>query len=86
MQGYSSPVELWGFLVFFFLVGFFFFWLYGAASGTLVPQPGTEPAPLALGAWSLYHWPVREVRLLWNFERWYSTRKRGGMFVPRLKW
>ena len=26
----------------------------------LVPQPGTEPRSLALGAWSLTHWTTRE--------------------------
>ena len=27
----------------------------------LVPQPGIEPGPPALGAWSLTHWTAREV-------------------------
>ena len=27
----------------------------------LVPWPGIEPSPLALGAWSLSHWTTREV-------------------------
>ena len=27
----------------------------------LVPQPGIEPGPPALGAWSLTHWTTREV-------------------------
>ena len=26
----------------------------------LVPQPGIEPMPLALGAWSLIHWTARD--------------------------
>ena len=29
--------------------------------GILVPQPGTEPPPPALEAWSLNHWTTREV-------------------------
>ena len=29
----------------------------------LVPQPGIEPRPPALGAWSLTHWTTREVPL-----------------------
>ena len=32
-----------------------------AACGILVPQPGMEPGPPALGAWSLNHWTTREV-------------------------
>ena len=27
----------------------------------LVPWPGIEPGSLALGAWSLSHWTIREV-------------------------
>ena len=30
------------------------------ACGILVPQPGIEPMPLALGAWSLIHWTARD--------------------------
>ena len=30
----------------------FFFWLHHAASEILVPQPGSEPSPLALEVWS----------------------------------
>ena len=30
----------------------FFFWLHQAACGILFPQPGIEPAPLALKAWA----------------------------------
>ena len=29
--------------------------------GILVPQPGTEPVPLAVEALSLNHWTAREV-------------------------
>ena len=31
------------------------------ACGILVPSPGIEPVPPALGAWSLNHWARREV-------------------------
>ena len=29
--------------------------------GTLIPQPGIETRPPALGAWNLSHWTTREV-------------------------
>ena len=32
--------------------------------GILVPQPGIEPMPLALGAQSLNHWTAREVPII----------------------
>ena len=32
-----------------------------AAWKILVPRPGTEPMPPALGVWSLNHWTTREV-------------------------
>ena len=31
------------------------------AFGILVPQPGIEPAPPTMEAWSLNHWTTREV-------------------------
>ena len=31
------------------------------ACGIFVPRTVTEPAPLALEAWSLNHWTIREV-------------------------
>ena len=45
--------------------------------GDLVPWPGIEPRPCALAAWSLSHWPSREV-LWWfflpsAFPLWYSA-------------
>ena len=39
----------------------YFFWLRPVACGILVPQPGTEPMPPAVEAWSLNHWTAREV-------------------------
>ena len=40
---------------------FFFFLPQRMAYGVLVPQPGTEPAPPALEAWSANWKPAREV-------------------------
>ena len=37
-----------------------------AACEILVTQPGIEPVPPALGAWSLNHWTAREVPSLKN--------------------
>ena len=37
------------------------FWLNHAACGILVPQPEIESMPLAVEAWSLNHWTIREV-------------------------
>ena len=34
----------------------FYFWLYHVACGIIVPQPGMEPVPPTLEAWSLNHW------------------------------
>ena len=36
-----------------------FFWC--TACGTLIPQPGIEPAPPALKVWGLKHWTARKV-------------------------
>ena len=42
-------------------LGFFFFFLpYQAVCGILIPQPGIEPVPPALGAQSLNHWTTRK--------------------------
>ena len=35
----------------------------GCGMWILVPRPGMEPRPSALGAWSLSHWITREVPL-----------------------
>ena len=45
-------LQNWGF--------FFFFWLSHMACGILVPQPGIEPGPSAVKAWSPNHWTARE--------------------------
>ena len=45
----------------------FYFKIYLAVPGLscgmqdLIPRPGIEPGPPALGAWSLGHWSSREV-------------------------
>ena len=39
----------------------FSFWPCCAAGGILVPQPGIEFVPPALGAWCLNHWTARKV-------------------------
>ena len=39
----------------------FILWPRREACEILVPQPGIEPGPPALGAWSLNHWSAREV-------------------------
>ena len=41
--------------------------MFHAACGILVPQPGIEPAPPALWAWSLNHWTTREVPVQGTF-------------------
>ena len=40
---------------------FFFFWPRHVARGILVPRPGMEHVPPALGARSFNHWTAREV-------------------------
>ena len=64
-----SPSRYWNlcFVVVVVHHGFFFFCIsfYFSSTpmvcGILVPQPGIEPAPLALEAPSLNHWTTREV-------------------------
>ena len=41
--------------------------LVAACMWDLVLQPGIEPGPHALGAWSLTHWTMREVPFLYSF-------------------
>ena len=40
--------------------GHLFFWLCHAVYWILVPRPGIQPMPSALGVWNLY-WTTREV-------------------------
>ena len=59
------------FLIFMFAFFFVFFWLlwvlvavhmiFTCSIWDLVPWPGIEPGPSALGTWGLSHWPTREV-------------------------
>ena len=39
----------------------FFFLTAPSTCEILVPQPGTEPGPPALEAWSLNHWTTKEI-------------------------
>ena len=57
----SLPLSRQGSLLLLLLFLFFMFWLCHAACGILVPQPGNEPIPPALEAWSVYYRTVREV-------------------------
>ena len=43
---------------------FFMFWLHHAACGILVPQPGIEPTPPALEAWTVREVPVFHILVL----------------------
>ena len=67
------------------------------AHGILVPQPGVEPKPAALGARSLSHWTTRQIPIVRNkgemgielpvqcLERWMLSRselRRGLFFSP----
>ena len=64
----KAPHSGGGWRLFFFNIYFLF--IYLAALGLscsmwdLVPQPGVEPVPTALGVWSLSHWTPREVLFL----------------------
>ena len=65
----------------------FFFWPHCAACGMLVPQPGIEPMPPALGAQSLNHWTTREVAL--NFcikEKYKQYTQDCDSFIHSSKW
>ena len=55
----------------FFFFFFFFFWPCHVACRILVPGPGFEPTPPALGVWSPNHWATREVpknSFLWTYK------------------
>ena len=41
--------------------------IFGCSMWDLGPRPGLEPGPPASGAWSLSHWPMREVPQRWFF-------------------
>ena len=44
----------------------FYVWPRRVACGILGPQPGMEPAPFTLEAWSLNHWTAREYNFFLN--------------------
>ena len=50
-------------LTWFLPVVYLTFWPHHISHGTLVTQPGIEPLPPALEAWSLNHWTTRKVLL-----------------------
>ena len=45
----------------FYFILFIYLFATPHACGILVPRPGIEPMRPALEAWSLNHWPAREV-------------------------
>ena len=47
-----------------------FLWPRCMARGILVPQPGIEPAPLAVEVWSLNHWTTREAPDISVYNGW----------------
>ena len=60
----KSKLPIFSFMVSTF---FFFFCPYHEACWILVPQPGIEPVPPAVEAWSLSHWAASEVPCGWCF-------------------
>ena len=63
LNNYPETIE-WHFILF-----LFYFWpcpcgVHCVACGILVPQPGIEPVPPALGAQSLNHGTAREVPMV----------------------
>ena len=68
-NAFYSLASRYQFLIFFFFF-FFFFGLCCVARGILVPQPGIEPAPLAVEVWSLNHWTTREAPDISVYNGW----------------
>ena len=63
---------------------FFFFFLYHAARGILVPGPGIEPQATAVKAQSCNHWSARELpRDLFSLLLW-SLNFPVTVFIPLL--
>ena len=54
-------------------LSFFFFFGCAAACRILVPQPGIEPVPPAVEAWSPNHWTTREVPIQRSYGNIYMT-------------
>ena len=61
----KSKLPIFSFMVSCFF--FFFFLPYHEACWILVPQPGVEPVPRAVEAWSLSHWTASKVPCGWCF-------------------
>ena len=61
---------------------YIFSWPCHAACGILVPQPGNEPAPPALEAWSLNHWTAGQVPLLVFLNMYLLSESFPGQPVP----
>ena len=59
----SLPLSHQGSLILLFFF-FFMFCLHHAACGILVPQPGIEPTPSALDAWTVREVPVFHILVL----------------------
>ena len=51
-----------------FYLCYFAFWPCHAACGILVPQPGIEPTPPAVEAWSPNHWTARKAPMPFIFK------------------
>ena len=64
----------------------FFFLPHHKACRILVPQPGIEPTPPAVGAWSLNHWTAREVPSTRFFIICFSLNNRRGYFPIIVKY
>ena len=71
LQGWDCNLFFFFFLThsWFNLINLFMFWPHHVACGILVPRPGIEPGPPALGMWSLTHWTTRDVPLF-HFNTW----------------
>ena len=60
------------------------FWLCHVTCGILVPQPGTEPAPLTLEAQRVNHWTAREVLEIYVLTRPWNDSLMHNTSVPNL--
>ena len=52
---YSLTCRMW--------TTFLFVWLYHVTCRILVPQPGMEPMPFAVGVWSFYLWTTSKSQM-----------------------
>ena len=51
---------------------FYLIWLCHGVGGILASPPGFEPVPLAMEAWSLNHWTIREFPEVFILNGWIS--------------